>query len=756
LTIKAKPVPASDFRLDRSLLCTGDTLSVSWTAEPSAERYLIIGNSETKLPNSGRLDTSFFRSGKITLCMRAEKESCTSVHCDSVEIRNPLPVPTGQCVSTDSSVLFFWNDIAGSGFEVLNLSGQSQGIPLSDTSYFFSGLARGEEVKIRITRKDSICGDQSIELKCNAVDCPDRNILNRPELSVCLDNQTDTILIGARIDSGPGDGSWHFSGPGIIDSTLGVFDPVKSGRGIHAVQIEYREGTCLFRSQVLIRVRPKPVASFELDSLICLDSFVLVRFTGRKEDTTFSDWQSDGGFIRQAGKDLFEFKWDKPGKKKIKLRLPEEFCQDEQERITEVLPPLEKPEISCSSTDTSVTFFWKKNPRARNYLIFQDRGPAGTRTSDTSFQIRIFKPGDTAAIRLRIFDNGPCGEVESDAIQCIAPECPPLNILKDTTLRICANQLAPVLLGSLVNSPDTGYQFSGPQLSGDTVRFENIGEGAHVYQLRLRRGSCSYEDSIVLIKMAVPKIEQISITPIPCLETDSTGAIEITRVSGNKTSYSIDGSPYTSSGRFDPVSAGPHLLAVIDSNGCRSDTLVLLVPPEHVDIELGQDLEVNRGSLVEINSSVTGKYARIIWTGYNGLDCDSCKKVSFRTDKDLTLVAQVSNEYGCTDVDEIKILVRDKRIYAPSSFSPNGDRVNDGFTIYGPDDNVLINRLEIFDRWGAQIYLGLNLPINDPQNGWNGEFRGQKLMPGVYVYVARVIFEDGSSQHIRGEVTLIR
>jgi gliding motility-associated-like protein len=346
--------------------------------------------------------------------------------------------------------------------------------------------------------------------------------------------------------------------------------------------------------------------------------------------------------------------------------------------------------------------------------------------------------------------------VESDAIQSIAPECPPLNILKDTTLRICGNRLEPILLGSLVNSPDTGYQFSGPQLSGDTVRFENISEGAHVYQLRLQKGNCYYEDSIRLIKMAVPKIEQIIITPIPCLDTDSTGAIEITRVSGDKTSYSIDGSPYSGSGRFDPVSAGPHLLAVIDSNGCRSDTLVMLIPPERVDIELGQDLEVNRGSLVEINSRITGRYTRITWTGYSGLDCDSCKKVSFRTDKDLTLVAQVSNEYGCTDEDVIKILVRDKRIYAPSSFSPNGDGVNDGFILYGPDENILVNRLEIYDRWGAQIFLGQNLRINDPQNGWNGEFRGQKLMPGVYVYVARVIFEDGTSQQIKGEVTLVR
>jgi len=756
--IQVTPLPPSDFTIDRRMFCTGDTLAIRWHPDPMAMRYFVTRQTEFLLPASGGFDTVQNQAGIFSFCIRAEKERCQSIRCDSVTFQDALPLPSGHCISTDSSVLFHWNEIPGSEFEIVNISGQTQGISITDTTYLFNGLARGEEAKIRVIRKDSICGDQSIELTCKAIDCPVIKILNPPEIRVCLDAQTDTFRIAATLDSGTGNGSWLFSGAGITDSTLGIFDPRKAGRGVHTIQIEYKESSCVFRNQILIKVRENPLASFELDSIICQDSFLLVRFTGRKEDTTINQWQSDGGFIRQKAKDLFEMKWDKPGKKKIKLRLPEEFCQDEQERETEVLAPLERPEISCVSTDSTVTFFWKKNPRALNYLVLQDRGPAGFKNSDTSFQIRISKPGDTASIRLRMFDSGPCADVESDALQCISPACPPRNLLKDTTLSYCAHQTAFVFLGKYLSIPDSGYHFTGPQVQGDTVHFDKISEGSHLYRLFLSKGNCSYQDSILLIKKPLPKIEQISITPIPCPETDSTGAIEVLSVSGGQSPllYSIDGSAYGGSGQFDQLTAGQHRISVLDSNGCRTDTLVFLAPPDRVQIDLGMDLEVDRGSLVEINSQITGKYTQIIWTGYSGLNCDSCTKVSFRTEKDLILVAQVSNEYGCTDEDEIKILIRDKRIFAPSSFSPNGDGVNDGFILYGPDHTVLIDRMAIYDRWGAQVFLGQNLRLNDPQNGWNGEFRGQKLLPGVYVYQAKVVFEDGSTTLVSGEITLVR
>ena len=48
--------------------------------------------------------------------------------------------------------------------------------------------------------------------------------------------------------------------------------------------------------------------------------------------------------------------------------------------------------------------------------------------------------------------------------------------------------------------------------------------------------------------------------------------------------------------------------------------------------------------------------------------------------------------------------------------------------------------MRIYDRWGEQVYAGEDLEINNTSShGWDGIFRGQKAMAGVYVFHAEVI-----------------
>lgn len=758
MTINVLSIPDLQAVVERKLLCLGDPLKISWNAAQNINYFFSVDSAETLLSSSGFLDSILTQSGKINFCLRTQLENCQSNYCDSIEIRDAPNAPAGQCFSTDSSVIFSWKKDTNFIFEILNVSGQTQGFQNSDSTYYFSGLVRGEEVSIRIILKDSLCGDQFIDLRCAAIDCPDRNIVQQAAILICLDDQTDTIHLNPVLDIGSALGRWIFNGPGIRDSSSSVFDVNLAGRGIHQIHIRYEEAGCVYIGQQIIVIRQKPLAQFILDSTICQDSFLLIRFTGRKEDSTNGQWQLDGGFFRQLGKDLFEIKWDKPGKKKIRLKLPEEFCFDEQEQETEVLAPLELPEIQCHSTDTSITFYWRKNPRAKNYIITQLKGPNGFQTSDTSFHISIQKPGDTAELRVRILDQGPCGDVESEAVLCSTPLCPLIQLALDTIVRICAHQISILSLKSMVSDTNLRINFSGPQLSGDLIQFDKISEGMHTYYIQYQNGNCFYKDSIQVTKLGVPQFNEINILPIPCSETDSTGTASIDQIQFGHPPYqfSLNGSPFSNASKFTNLLAGHHRISVIDSNGCKTDTIIQLIAPQKVTIDLGPDLDVLKGTLIEIRSDIIGPYSRLIWTGPHSLPCDSCKILRFKAETDLLLLATVSNEDGCLDEDEIKIRVRDKNIYAPNSFSPNGDGVNDGFILYGPDESVRIRILEIYDRWGAQLFQAENLPLNNPNNGWNGEFNGQKIIPGVYVYSATVIFNDGSISKIQGEITLVR
>ena len=77
------------------------------------------------------------------------------------------------------------------------------------------------------------------------------------------------------------------------------------------------------------------------------------------------------------------------------------------------------------------------------------------------------------------------------------------------------------------------------------------------------------------------------------------------------------------------------------------------------------------------------------------------------------------------------------------------------FTIYGRGVTE-IRSLQVFDRWGAEIFLVEHLQPNDELRGWNGMFRGKELNPAVFVWQAVVEFVDGEVEVYSGDVTVQR
>lgn len=84
----------------------------------------------------------------------------------------------------------------------------------------------------------------------------------------------------------------------------------------------------------------------------------------------------------------------------------------------------------------------------------------------------------------------------------------------------------------------------------------------------------------------------------------------------------------------------------------------------------------------------------------------------------------VSVDNGCTtDADTLSILhVPTDELFIPNVFTPNGDQINEFFTI---DDRLLGSTLSVFDRWGQRVYHS-----NDYQNTWDGG----DVSSGVYYY----------------------
>lgn len=114
------------------------------------------------------------------------------------------------------------------------------------------------------------------------------------------------------------------------------------------------------------------------------------------------------------------------------------------------------------------------------------------------------------------------------------------------------------------------------------------------------------------------------------------------------------------------------------------------------------------------------------------------------------------SERGCDSIYQLVLtIIRERGIYAPNVINPNG--LNWAFTLYDNGQSIKsIEKLSIFDRWGELIWRKSQFLPNDPAEGWNGRFNDRPVVPGVYVWLARVVLEDGSVTTEYGNVTVLK
>jgi len=91
-----------------------------------------------------------------------------------------------------------------------------------------------------------------------------------------------------------------------------------------------------------------------------------------------------------------------------------------------------------------------------------------------------------------------------------------------------------------------------------------------------------------------------------------------------------------------------------------------------------------------------------------------------------------------------------RQIYIPNAFSPNGDGINDEWTVYPASDPVRME-VQIYDRWGSRVFES-----STPDFDWDGTFRGEESPPGVYVFRLTVEFSDGHEEVMSGDFVLVR
>jgi gliding motility-associated-like protein len=114
-----------------------------------------------------------------------------------------------------------------------------------------------------------------------------------------------------------------------------------------------------------------------------------------------------------------------------------------------------------------------------------------------------------------------------------------------------------------------------------------------------------------------------------------------------------------------------------------------------------------------------------------------------------------TNATGCQDTSCIFVHIESEYLlWAPNSFTPDGDQINDVFEIQSSGFDATQFSLRIYDRWGLEVFSS-----TDPAAVWTGNHANGAYycQPDVYSWIIEVKPSDMADYLIyKGHVNLIR
>ncbi|MFK7937669.1 MAG: gliding motility-associated C-terminal domain-containing protein [Saprospiraceae bacterium] len=351
-----------------------------------------------------------------------------------------------------------------------------------------------------------------------------------------------------------------------------------------------------------------------------------------------------------------------------------------------------------------------------------------------------------------------------------ADECElQLNIA--TTNAICNGELSgSVTFSATVGTPPFTFTLNNESIDPITGELLDIDESATLiylaagdYTLQVTSANgLNTTQSVTINESSAIVVETLSFPP-GCQQEN--GSLLIANISGGAGSYeyALDGSDFVTIDELpfrlpDALLGGDYELSIRDADGCQIDEIITIAAQSDLIIDLPKQIEIDLGESVELDLGLNFPAASVEWETIEEISCTDCVNPIATPLNTNSYFVVATDERGCQAEANLTIVVRKEReIYLPNVFSPNGDGSNDFFTIFTGKNVAQINRLQIFNYYGDPMFERLEPFEPNVRNlGWDGNFRGERSLQGVYIFVAEVEFVDGFVQRYQGEFALVR
>ena len=225
--------------------------------------------------------------------------------------------------------------------------------------------------------------------------------------------------------------------------------------------------------------------------------------------------------------------------------------------------------------------------------------------------------------------------------------------------------------------------------------------------------------------------------------------------------YALDqNTNYGDASIFDNLEPGDYTVFIIDANDCTFETTVSIYAYEDLSLTIPAQLDLSFGEDAQIIAQTNidpSNVQNITWSPSENLSCSDCLDPIITATTSGTFTIIITDNNGCEIEASIYIRVEASKVYFPNIFSPNNDGINDFFAPNGNTEQIeSISEFYVFDRWGNRVYAINDLNVGDTSSGWDGNIQGKSAVQGVYAYMARIQFKDGSEELFGGDITLAR
>ncbi len=359
-------------------------------------------------------------------------------------------------------------------------------------------------------------------------------------------------------------------------------------------------------------------------------------------------------------------------------------------------------------------------------------------------------PPCSASLSVEILDQSYRPTIEADTLQHLT----------------CSG--APAELEAQV-SASVGFSFTwtsdstGHILSGQNSLHPKVDQtGAYTLLVINGQNGCSSTLDIRVAEPDTPHITDLRLRNITCYGFED-GEINAAAVAGGRSPYvfSLDGAAFVFAPTFRYLKPGAHTMAIESSDGCRSDTTIVLSQPNDFLMDLGLDTSIHLGrSLLLWSANWLSEPARAAQVLIKPAELQPmlCETCPYSPMNSFHYTVTAIDSAGCEAIDDRVVAVSKERyVFIPNVFKPDsGDSSNETLNVFGGEDVALIKSFRVVNRWGSLVHERSDFLPNDGLAAWDGKVNGQTVNPAVFAWQVQILFKDGETEWLEGTVTLVR